>query len=209
MKLIKLIQRLVLPQVTRLDLVQGWYCLRSCPQVPCYRSWYHLQACMPDQHCWSLVFFSGSLGKRRTYDLCKLLEMAGHCSPLPTTTTTGMCPHKPWFKLTLCMVHSARYIGKPGVCRCVPGRIYLITQPTLFGVQGQGIPWERSRIICWPCCNLQQRVNYAEFKSSINPNRSLLRASPTVMGMWSCTVKLDEENPTYAGLAQENGFGSA
>jgi hypothetical protein len=168
-----------------------------------------LQACMPDQHCWSLVFFSGSLGKRRTYDLCKLLEMAGHCSPLPTTTTTGMCPHKPWFKLTLCMVHSARYIGKPGVCRCVPGRIYLITQPTLFGVQGQGIPWERSRIICWPCCNLQQRVNYAEFKSSINPNRSLLRASPTVMGMWSCTVKLDEENPTYAGLAQENGFGSA
>jgi hypothetical protein len=28
--------------------------------------------------------------------------------------------------------------------------------------------------------------------------------------MWSCTVKLSEENPTYAaaGLAQENGFGS-
>jgi hypothetical protein len=24
--------------------------------------------------------------------------------------------------------------------------------------------------------------------------------------MWSCRVKLDEENPTYAGLAQENGF---
>jgi hypothetical protein len=23
-----------------------------------------------------------------------------------------------------------------------------------------------------------------------------------------CIVKLDEENPTYAGLAQENGFGS-
>jgi hypothetical protein len=24
-----------------------------------------------------------------------------------------------------------------------------------------------------------------------------------------CTVKFDEENPSYAGLAQENGFGSA
>jgi hypothetical protein len=24
-----------------------------------------------------------------------------------------------------------------------------------------------------------------------------------------CIVKLDDENPTYAGLAQENGFGSA
>jgi len=27
--------------------------------------------------------------------------------------------------------------------------------------------------------------------------------------MWSSTVKLDEENPTCAGLAHENGFGSA
>jgi hypothetical protein len=36
-----------------------------------------------------------------------------------------------------------------------------------------------------------------------------LRASPTVPSMGSCTVKLDEENPIYAGLAQENGFGSA
>jgi len=25
----------------------------------------------------------------------------------------------------------------------------------------------------------------------------------------SCTIKLDEENPNYAGLAQENGLGSA
>ncbi len=33
-----------------------------------------------------------------------------------------------------------------------------------------------------------------------------LLASPAV---WICTVKLDEENPTYAGMAQENGFGSA
>jgi hypothetical protein len=24
--------------------------------------------------------------------------------------------------------------------------------------------------------------------------------------MCSCTVQLDEDNPTYAGLAQENGF---
>jgi hypothetical protein len=35
-----------------------------------------------------------------------------------------------------------------------------------------------------------------------------LRASPAVRGMRSCTVKLDEENPKYAGLAQENGFNS-
>jgi hypothetical protein len=34
-----------------------------------------------------------------------------------------------------------------------------------------------------------------------------VRASPTVPSMWSCRVKLDEENPTYAGLAHENGFG--
>jgi len=27
--------------------------------------------------------------------------------------------------------------------------------------------------------------------------------------MHSSTVKLDEENPIYASLAQENGFGSA
>jgi hypothetical protein len=27
--------------------------------------------------------------------------------------------------------------------------------------------------------------------------------------MCSSTVQLDEDNPTYAGLAQENGFGSA
>jgi hypothetical protein len=38
---------------------------------------------------------------------------------------------------------------------------------------------------------------------------SLLRASPAVLSMWSCTGKIDEENPTYAGLTQENGFGSA
>ncbi len=36
-----------------------------------------------------------------------------------------------------------------------------------------------------------------------------VRASPKVLGMRSCTVKLDEENPMYVSLAQENGFGSA
>jgi hypothetical protein len=30
-----------------------------------------------------------------------------------------------------------------------------------------------------------------------------------VLGILSCRVKLDEENPKSAGLAQENGFGSA
>jgi hypothetical protein len=38
-------------------------------------------------------------------------------------------------------------------------------------------------------------------------NHMVIRASPTVLGMSSCTVKLDEENPIYAGLAQENRFG--
>ncbi len=38
------------------------------------------------------------------------------------------------------------------------------------------------------------------------PVSVVLRASPTVLCMWSCTVKLDEENRTYAGLAQEIGF---
>jgi hypothetical protein len=38
---------------------------------------------------------------------------------------------------------------------------------------------------------------------------TLLRASPAVLSMWSCTVKMDEENPTCTGLTQENGFGSA
>jgi hypothetical protein len=33
-----------------------------------------------------------------------------------------------------------------------------------------------------------------------------LRASP---GMWSYTVKSDEEKSKHVGLAQENGFGSA
>jgi hypothetical protein len=36
-----------------------------------------------------------------------------------------------------------------------------------------------------------------------------LIASPAVLSMWSCTVKMDEENPTYAGLTQENSFALA
>jgi hypothetical protein len=36
-----------------------------------------------------------------------------------------------------------------------------------------------------------------------------LRASPAVLSMWHCTVKLDEEKSKYAGLDQEIGFGSA
>jgi hypothetical protein len=35
----------------------------------------------------------------------------------------------------------------------------------------------------------------------------MARASPAVLGMRSSTVKLDEENLWFAGLAQENGFG--
>jgi hypothetical protein len=40
-------------------------------------------------------------------------------------------------------------------------------------------------------------------------SQQVVRASPMVLSMWSCTIKLDEENPKYARLAQENGFGSA
>jgi len=28
-----------------------------------------------------------------------------------------------------------------------------------------------------------------------------------MLSMWSCKVKLDEENPNYAVVAEENGFG--
>jgi hypothetical protein len=40
-------------------------------------------------------------------------------------------------------------------------------------------------------------------------NNSIIRASPVVLSMGSCTVKLDEEKYKHAGLAEENGFGSA
>jgi hypothetical protein len=33
-----------------------------------------------------------------------------------------------------------------------------------------------------------------------------LRATPPVLSMWPCTVKLDEEKWIYVGLSQENGF---
>jgi hypothetical protein len=36
-----------------------------------------------------------------------------------------------------------------------------------------------------------------------------IRASPALLSIWSCTVQLDEEKSKYAGLAQENIFGSA
>jgi hypothetical protein len=36
-----------------------------------------------------------------------------------------------------------------------------------------------------------------------------VRAFPTVFNMWSCIVKLDEENPMYVYFTKENGFGSA
>jgi len=36
-----------------------------------------------------------------------------------------------------------------------------------------------------------------------------LRAFSAAISMWSCTVKMDEENPTCTGLTQENSFGSA
>jgi len=36
-----------------------------------------------------------------------------------------------------------------------------------------------------------------------------VRACPPVLSMRPCKLKLDEENSTYAGLAQENGFSPA
>jgi len=30
-----------------------------------------------------------------------------------------------------------------------------------------------------------------------------------VLSMWLYTINLDEKNPTYVGLVQENGFGFA
>jgi hypothetical protein len=36
-----------------------------------------------------------------------------------------------------------------------------------------------------------------------------LRASPAVLSMRLCRVKLNKEKLNYAGLAEENGFGSA
>jgi hypothetical protein len=49
-----------------------------------------------------------------------------------------------------------------------------------------------------------------EFEIFMNPfmfsHKQYLRA---VLGMYViCTIKLDEENPTFDGLAQEIGFGS-
>ncbi len=49
-----------------------------------------------------------------------------------------------------------------------------------------------------PTCYILSRLGRTSF---------LLRASPMVLPMWSCTATLDEETLTFAGLAQENGFG--
>lgn len=40
-------------------------------------------------------------------------------------------------------------------------------------------------------------------------NQTLITASPTVLSMRPCTVKLYEEKSKYARLAQENSFGAA
>jgi hypothetical protein len=40
-------------------------------------------------------------------------------------------------------------------------------------------------------------------------NSWVVRASPAVLSMWFQTAKLDEEKSKYAGLAEENGFGSS
>ncbi len=34
----------------------------------------------------------------------------------------------------------------------------------------------------------------------------MLRASPPVLGMWPCKLKLDEEKSRHADLAQQNDF---
>ncbi len=39
---------------------------------------------------------------------------------------------------------------------------------------------------------------------TLNKQRACLTSG--VLGMWSCTIKLDEKIPTYAGLAHGNGF---
>lgn len=36
----------------------------------------------------------------------------------------------------------------------------------------------------------------------------MIRTSPTMLSMWSCTFKLDEEKWKYVGLVEENVFGS-
>ncbi len=37
----------------------------------------------------------------------------------------------------------------------------------------------------------------------------MLRATPPVLSMWPCKLKLDEEKWKLAGLAQQNGFDPA
>jgi hypothetical protein len=50
-------------------------------------------------------------------------------------------------------------------------------------------------------------LNTIFLPSKVKPiGKCVVRA---VLSMWSWIVQLDEENPTYAGLAQEIGFGFA
>jgi len=37
----------------------------------------------------------------------------------------------------------------------------------------------------------------------------VLRATPPMLSMQSCKLKLDEEKSKHVGLAQQNGFGAA
>ncbi len=55
-----------------------------------------------------------------------------------------------------------------------------------------------------PCCTVQQHMLVVH-----SPAISWVRASPVVLAIWSCKVKLDEENLNSAGLAQDIGLGSA
>jgi hypothetical protein len=52
-----------------------------------------------------------------------------------------------------------------------------------------------------PAISLAKKTINEEYRFS---TANEIRASPAVLGMWSCTIKLDEGNPTYGSLAQHN-----
>jgi hypothetical protein len=58
----------------------------------------------------------------------------------------------------------------------------------------------------WQVKSSNQIGNVPWNSQKMNSEFRVLRASPSVLSMWSCTVKLDEEKFKSAGLAQENGF---
>ncbi len=43
----------------------------------------------------------------------------------------------------------------------------------------------------------------------IRASNTFIRASSSVLSMWPCTLKSDEQKSKYAGLAQENSFALA